>query len=210
MITDDYNKSLAQLDLVRGRKAKFVCINDDMKDAPEITRRALQAFFEASYPLPSQFELPSGASNPVLYIRELKEWLQANETRKKKEEGHLIIPPSAMPFNTSGNDTNHTTASSSAAASTLNATAVVYSGNNKTGSRNASTSSASPSSSTPPSLPPPPPLQNHFHTKSAATHASSSTPPFLWWVSVILTLSLAGAALGFAARACRVSRKNDK
>jgi hypothetical protein len=75
MIGDDVNKTLAQLDSLRMRKAKFLCINDDMQTAPPEVVRVLHDFYEALFPLPSQFELPKGHVNPVLYIDPLRKLL---------------------------------------------------------------------------------------------------------------------------------------
>jgi len=62
MITDDMNQTLQQLDSIRARKSKFVCVNDDMRDpSPELVQ-ALADFYESFFPTPSQFELPPGAS----------------------------------------------------------------------------------------------------------------------------------------------------
>jgi len=71
MVTDDYNKTLAQLDSVRHRRTKFVCINDDMKEAPPATRAALRDFFASYYARPSSFELPPGVVNPSLWVHTL-------------------------------------------------------------------------------------------------------------------------------------------
>jgi hypothetical protein len=71
MVTDDYNKTLAQLDSVRHRRTKFVCINDDMKEAPAATRAALRDFFASYYAKPSSFELPPGVVNPSLWVHTL-------------------------------------------------------------------------------------------------------------------------------------------
>jgi len=72
MITDDYNQTLAQLDSIRSRKSKFVCVNDDMRHpSPELVQ-ALEDFYESFFPLPSQFELPRGSHNAELYIQPLR------------------------------------------------------------------------------------------------------------------------------------------
>jgi hypothetical protein len=85
MITDDFNKTLSQLDSVRARKTKFICINDDMKEAPLATQRILREYFESQFPFPSSFEVPDDALNPHLYITPLREW------SRKRGIIHLFI-----------------------------------------------------------------------------------------------------------------------
>ena len=67
MIGDNYTDSLRQLDSVRARQSKFVCINDNMQHPPKELEKALQDFYESFFPLPSIFELKAGARNPTLY-----------------------------------------------------------------------------------------------------------------------------------------------
>ena len=72
MIGDNATETIIQLDSVRSRLSKFICINDNMKNpSPEMVKM-LNDFFEALYPIPSQFELPRGKSNPTLYLDEYK------------------------------------------------------------------------------------------------------------------------------------------
>ena len=69
MITDDFNRTRAQLDSIRSRKAKFICINDDLREAPPTTRQLLSDFYSAMLPHASAFELPDGQTNhEPLYI----------------------------------------------------------------------------------------------------------------------------------------------
>lgn len=77
MINDNFNKTRDQLDSVRARRTKFVCINDDMKDAPPRLQKLLRDFFESFFPLPSPLELPAGQRNPSLYVQPLREARQA-------------------------------------------------------------------------------------------------------------------------------------
>jgi len=72
MVTDDYNKTAAQLASVRARKPKFICINDDMQAATPETRALLTDFYEALLPRRSSFELPPGQENAPLHIDELR------------------------------------------------------------------------------------------------------------------------------------------
>lgn len=72
MIGDNYTTTLAQLDSVRARQWKFVCINDNMENPSIKLEKALQDFYESFFPYPSIFELPKGKSNPTLYLDEYK------------------------------------------------------------------------------------------------------------------------------------------
>lgn len=58
MIGDDFNKTRDQLNSIRARRSKFVCVNDDMKNpTPELVQM-LQDFYLSFFPFPSSFELP--------------------------------------------------------------------------------------------------------------------------------------------------------
>ena len=81
MITDDLNRTQVQLDSIRARKPKFICVNDDMEAAPPETRKALHDFYESLFPLPSQFELPEGETNPILHFDSLVSGEQSPHAR---------------------------------------------------------------------------------------------------------------------------------
>ena len=72
MIGDNATETIIQLDSVRSRLSKFICINDNMKNPTPEMAKTLNDFFEALFPIPSQFELPRGKSNPTLYLDEYK------------------------------------------------------------------------------------------------------------------------------------------
>lgn len=72
MIGDNYTQTLGQLDSIRARKSKFVCVNDNMKNPTRELEVALKSFFESFFPFKSQFELPDGHVNPTLYIDEYR------------------------------------------------------------------------------------------------------------------------------------------
>ena len=72
MIGDNATETIIQLDSVRARLSKFMCINDNMKNPSPELEKALRDFFEALFPIPSSFELPQGKSNPTLYLDEYK------------------------------------------------------------------------------------------------------------------------------------------
>ncbi|KAK8803060.1 hypothetical protein WA588_002218 [Blastocystis sp. NMH] len=56
MISDDIADTQRQLDSVRRRKSKFICINDDIKQKNEQLDAIIHDFYESFFPTPSQFE----------------------------------------------------------------------------------------------------------------------------------------------------------
>lgn len=72
MIGDDFNHSITQLDSIRHRRTKFICVNDDMKNPSPKLLKAFSDFYEALFPLACQFELPKGQANPTLYLDEYR------------------------------------------------------------------------------------------------------------------------------------------
>ena len=76
MIGDDYNSSLGQLDSVRQRQSKFVCINDNMKNPSKELEQALRNFYLSFFPEPCVFELPPGTRNPTLYLDEYQKLMR--------------------------------------------------------------------------------------------------------------------------------------
>jgi hypothetical protein len=71
MIGDNFTDSISQLNSIRARRPKFICINDNMKFPSDELMQAFADFFSAMYPFPSRFELTDGAVNPSLYTDEL-------------------------------------------------------------------------------------------------------------------------------------------
>ena len=67
MIGDDYNDTKKQLDSVRARRPKFICINDNMENPSEEVIELFQDFLKSFFPKPSRFELPPGVRN--IYLR---------------------------------------------------------------------------------------------------------------------------------------------
>jgi hypothetical protein len=65
MIGDDFNKTRQQLDSIRARRAKFICINDDMRKASAPLRQLLRDFFLSYYPSPCPFELEPGQEHSI-------------------------------------------------------------------------------------------------------------------------------------------------
>lgn len=85
MIRDNASAVLQQLDAIRGKKKKFVCLNDNInhgkKDA-ELIKALLVDFYQSLFPIPSQFELPLEYRNRFLRVSELKEWIKEREDMK--------------------------------------------------------------------------------------------------------------------------------
>jgi len=73
MIGDDYNDTKAQLDSVRARRPKFICINDNMEDPSDDVIDLFQDFLVSFFPNPSSFELKEGSRNIYLRLEELEE-----------------------------------------------------------------------------------------------------------------------------------------
>ncbi len=72
MIGDNYTDTLNQLNSVRARQNKFICINDNMKHPSEKLLVVLEEFYISFFPIVSIFELPEGVSNPTLYVDEYR------------------------------------------------------------------------------------------------------------------------------------------
>jgi hypothetical protein len=85
MLGDNFTESLHQLDSIRSRQSKFICINDNMRHpSPELVT-ALHDFFESYWPFPSVFELSRGSVNRYLHLDEHKAAL-ARDMEKTNEE----------------------------------------------------------------------------------------------------------------------------
>ena len=85
MIRDNASAVLQQLDNIRGKKKKFVCLNDNIdhgkKDA-ELIKALLVDFYQSLFPIPSQFELQQEYRNRFLYVSELNEFMKEREVIK--------------------------------------------------------------------------------------------------------------------------------
>ncbi|KAH8069170.1 hypothetical protein JL720_12078 [Aureococcus anophagefferens] len=60
MLSDDYNATKSQLDSIRARRTKFICVNDNVDDMTPELAALFRDFFASYYPRRSQFELPPG------------------------------------------------------------------------------------------------------------------------------------------------------
>ena len=84
MIRNNISFVLHQLDWIRKNRRKFVCLNDNLDHEREDTktiRTILHDFYEAMFPLRSQFELPSKFRNRFLYKEDLDRWTQDSQWR---------------------------------------------------------------------------------------------------------------------------------
>lgn len=77
MIGDDIDKSRAQLNSIRSRRTKFICINDDMRNPAPDVQALLQHFYLSFFPLRSQFELPYHLENKYVTIHTTSSLLKA-------------------------------------------------------------------------------------------------------------------------------------
>jgi UDP-N-acetylglucosamine-lysosomal-enzyme len=76
MIGDDYNHTKEQLDGIRAKRTKFICVNDDMHDPSKELQDMLHNFYEALFALPSPFELPKGTVNPYLKTNQMRAYYE--------------------------------------------------------------------------------------------------------------------------------------
>ena len=76
MIGDNFTETLSQLDSIRQRQPKFICVNDNMKAPSPELETALRRFYESLFPFPSAFELPADQRNPFLHLDDYLRWRQ--------------------------------------------------------------------------------------------------------------------------------------
>ena len=70
MLKSNTSKIRIDLDYIRYKPKKFICLNDNMDHLSESYQdnfRILQDFYKTMYPLPSPFEHPPGTANAFLY-----------------------------------------------------------------------------------------------------------------------------------------------
>lgn len=72
MLGDDYNSTRSQLDSIRARRVKFICVNDNINRMTPELFGLLHEFFEAYYPRRSRFELPEGVLNEHLRLEDYR------------------------------------------------------------------------------------------------------------------------------------------
>ncbi|XP_065174532.1 N-acetylglucosamine-1-phosphotransferase subunits alpha/beta-like isoform X2 [Sycon ciliatum] len=77
MIRSNVSKALQQLDEVLQSRKKFLCMNDNLdhrsREALQV-KHLLKDFYQTLFPARSQFELPEGQQNRVLYAQRVREW----------------------------------------------------------------------------------------------------------------------------------------
>uniref|UniRef100_T1IXU8 LNR domain-containing protein n=1 Tax=Strigamia maritima TaxID=126957 RepID=T1IXU8_STRMM len=94
MIKTNISHVIAQLDDIRKRPRKFICLNDDIdhaKPAATMVKTILIDFYESFYPIPSQFELSREYRNRFLTIDELKEWRRHRDLVKRITYACLLL-----------------------------------------------------------------------------------------------------------------------
>ena len=72
MLSDDYNTTKSQLDSIRARRTKFVCVNDNVDQMTPQLAALFRDFFESFYPKRSQFELPHKEANAFLRLEDFR------------------------------------------------------------------------------------------------------------------------------------------
>eukprot|EP00762_Andalucia_godoyi_P002468 ANDGO_02653.mRNA.1 Exopolysaccharide phosphotransferase SCO2594 len=74
MLGSNDSSVLRQLDSVRRRRSKFICLNDNMSEESPSVQRILREFYESFFPLASSFELPWGSfdSDIPRYVKGMK------------------------------------------------------------------------------------------------------------------------------------------
>jgi len=83
MLGDDYDATKRQLDSIRARRTKFVCVNDNVRIMTPALADLFEAFFLSFFPFPSSFELPPGKRNR--YLR-----LDAYKAAKRRERAAAV------------------------------------------------------------------------------------------------------------------------
>jgi len=75
MVDNDYSEMRKKFDGIRNSKHKFICLNDNMKHSNHESDKSIQVlndFYESLFPLPSQYELPSGKTNIITHLNDLE------------------------------------------------------------------------------------------------------------------------------------------
>ena len=86
MIRANATAVMQQLDNIRAKRKKFVCLNDNIAHGTEeadIIKSLLVDFYESLFPVPSQFELRHEYKNRFLYMDDLKEYLEGKALVQK-------------------------------------------------------------------------------------------------------------------------------
>ena len=91
MIGDDYNHTKEQLDGIRAKRTKFICVNDDMHHPSVALQDMLHDFYEAMFAKPSPFELPKGKTNAYLNTNKMRSYFQDNLKEKNEEKTTFFI-----------------------------------------------------------------------------------------------------------------------
>jgi hypothetical protein len=68
MITENITKIKMQLDGIRSRYVKFICVNDNLITVSPEIEKLVSDFYQSYFPHPSKFELPIRKRNPILRL----------------------------------------------------------------------------------------------------------------------------------------------
>lgn len=93
MIGDEIATVQRQLDDLRQKRPKFICLNDDMNKTspnPEVVE-LLHSFFNWYYPERSQFELPPGEHNPYTHIAELRAHIKRQKMQRWLSSSSIVV-----------------------------------------------------------------------------------------------------------------------
>lgn len=82
MITDNLNDTIKQLNSLRKRQSKFICINDDISNYTETIKKLLFNFYNSFHPICSPLELCGRSVNEYLRVDEYKKHLKEIENIK--------------------------------------------------------------------------------------------------------------------------------
>ncbi|PIK44712.1 hypothetical protein BSL78_18434 [Apostichopus japonicus] len=100
MIRTNVSHVIGQLDDVRKNPKKFVCLNDNINhnaEGAKMVKAVLQDYYEAMFPIPSQFELPREYRNRFLHIDELSECAMMKPSLHPHPPPPLFHPYSTPP-----------------------------------------------------------------------------------------------------------------
>lgn len=99
MIGDEGNKTMRQLDSIRARRSKFICVNDDMRHPSRELQDALLLFYLSFFPNASSFELPPTLRNTYLRVPELRAFMRRQWILRAALFALLVFLAAQLAFN---------------------------------------------------------------------------------------------------------------
>lgn len=82
MITDDLNETVKQLNSLRKRQSKFICINDDISNFTITIKQLILDFYNSFHPICSPLELCGRNVNEYLRVEEYKKYVEEKENMR--------------------------------------------------------------------------------------------------------------------------------